>query len=76
MTSEQVEKVKPGTFVRIKEQPKDDFEYGYFHSMPAKGSVVRVFTVEDSEIGGVCVGVLDVHADWYFHSDDLEYVGE
>ena len=76
MTLEDAEKLKPGIFVRIKKQPKDAFKYGYFRSMPAKGSVVRVFTAEDSDIGGVCVSVLDARGDWYFHSDDLEYVGE
>ena len=76
MTFEEAEKVKPGTFVRLKKQPKDDFKYGYFHSMPEMGSVLRVIAVENSEIGGVVVSVPDVHADWSFHSDDLEYVGE
>ena len=79
MTSKGFQKLKSGTFVRIKTQPKEEFLYGYFESMPAQGTIVEVKKVEPSIHGGACVDVVSdsrLPFPWHFHSKDLEYVGE
>lgn len=77
MTLEDAEKLKPGTIVRIKTQPKEEFLYGHFGSMPAQGTIAEVESVVDSDDEGVCVHIVSgIPFSWYFHSKDLEYVGE
>ena len=79
MTLEEVKKLKPGTIVRIKKQPKGEFLYGYFETMPAQGTIVEVKSVEPSDDGGVCVDIVSdsrLPCSWGFHYTDLEYVGE